>query len=298
MRILAPAKINLHLRVGPPRADGFHPLLTWMTTIGLHDSIDLEPLHRDTGLRPAPAATEIKMTCTDPTLPTDDRNLVVKAAKLLRGESNHSAAIHLEKKIPHGGGLGGGSSDAAFTLLALNEFWHLEKTTAALSELAAKLGSDIPFFLHGPSSICRGRGEEVRPIASPALARWVMLILPEMSMPTPAVYKQFDTMKLGETSTIEIEPDWNQWAALSSQNLLPKLVNDLEPPAFAIEPRLAKLRADLEQQLSRPVRMSGSGSSLFTLYDTRGEAANAANLLTQKHTVKALAVEMTPTQFA
>ncbi len=117
-------------------------------------------------------------------------------------------------------------------------------------------------------------------------------------MPTPAVYKQFDTMKLGETSTIEIEPDWNQWAALSSQNLLPKLINDLEPPAFAIEPRLAKLRADLEQQLSRPIRMSGSGSSLFTLYDTRGEAANAANLVTQKHTVKALAVEMTPTQFA
>ena len=157
MHILAPAKINLHLRVGPSRADGFHPLLTWMTTIGLHDTVSLEPLHRDTGLRPVPARAggpchdkptgdhekgdithfhakpadkimsgvpiiggDIRMTCSDPTLPTDDRNLVVKAAKLLRGDANHSVAIHLEKQIPHGGGLGGGSSDAAFTLIALN----------------------------------------------------------------------------------------------------------------------------------------------------------------------------------
>jgi len=296
MRILAPAKINLHLRVGPPRADGFHPLLTWMTTIGLHDTISLEPLGKTTGSLPVPAGEAIRMNCTDPSLPTDERNLAVKAAKLLRSNSNQSVAIHLEKKIPHGGGLGGGSSDAAFTLWALNQFWHLEKTIDSLSELAAQLGSDVPFFLHGPSSICRGRGEEVRPIASPALARWVLLILPDLSMPTPAVYKQFDDMKLGQMSEIEGEPDWNQWAALSSQDLLPNLVNDLETPAFAIEPRLARLRADIEQQLSRPVRMSGSGSSLFSLYDTRPEAADAAEWVNQTHGAKAIAVEMTPAQ--
>jgi 4-diphosphocytidyl-2-C-methyl-D-erythritol kinase len=235
------------------------------------------------------------MTCTDATLPTDDRNLVVKAAMLLRGDSNQSVAIHLEKNIPHGGGLGGGSSDAAFTLLALNQFWELKKSTSVLNELAAQLGSDIPFFLHGPSSVCRGRGEQARPIASPRLARWVLLILPHLSMPTPAVYKQFDAMKLGQIADIEREPDWNQWAALSSQDLLPKLINDLEPPAFAIEPRLATLRTNLEQQLGRPVRMSGSGSSLFTLYDTRVQAANAAKSVKQNHDVAALEVEMTPT---
>jgi 4-diphosphocytidyl-2-C-methyl-D-erythritol kinase len=237
----------------------------------------------------------IRMTCTDPTLPTDDRNLVVKAAKLLRGDANLSVAIHLEKKIPHGGGLGGGSSDAAFTLAALNQFWQLDKSTKELSDLAAQLGSDIPFFLHGPSSVCHGRGEQVRPIASPTLSRWALLILPDLSMPTPAVYKQFDAMKLGQITDIDNEPDWNQWAALSSQDLLPQLVNDLEPPAFAIESRLAKLRADIEQQLSRPIRMSGSGSSLFTLYDTRAQAANAAASVNPKHGVNAIEVEMTPT---
>ena len=134
----------------------------------------------------------------------------------------------------------------------------------------------------------------VRPIPSPALARWVLLILPDLSMPTPAVYKQFDAMKLGRLTDIEHEPDWNRWAALSSQELLPRLVNDLEPPAFAIEPRLAKLRSDIEQQLGRPVRMSGSGSSLFTLCDDQSEAAKNAHKVTDNFGVRAMAVEMTP----
>jgi 4-diphosphocytidyl-2-C-methyl-D-erythritol kinase len=278
MHVLAPAKINLHLRVAPPRADGFHPLLTWMTTIGLYDKISFE-----TNAIPG----EIALTCSEPTIPCDDRNLVIKAAKLLRTNPNDSVTIHLEKQIAHGGGLGGGSSDAAFTLTALNQFWKLNKTTDELADLAAQLGSDIPFFLYGPSSICRGRGEVVRPIPPPTKVKWALLILPAMSMPTPAVYRQFDAMNAG--TDVELEPDWNHWAELSAQDLVAKLVNDLERPAFAIEPKIDSLRREIEKTIHRTVRMSGSGSSLFSLYDEHADAIEAAKRVTQQHQVRALA---------
>jgi 4-diphosphocytidyl-2C-methyl-D-erythritol kinase len=284
MRVAAPAKINLHLRIGPPRADGFHPLLSWMTTIGLVDQLTISS---------NPGSKEITLACSDATLPCDDRNIVMKAAKLLRGQLNRSASISLEKQIPHGGGLGGGSSDAAHTLVALNHFWELKNPPKHLHELAGQLGSDVPFFLHGPSSICKGRGELVKPIASPTKARWVLLILPAMSMPTPAVYRKFDEMKLGRMEDIESEPAWNRWAALSSQDLLRELVNDLEAPAFAIEPALGKLRGDLEQEIGRIVRMSGSGSSLFSLYDQQEDAKAVAEKI-GRDGLRAMAVEMTP----
>jgi 4-diphosphocytidyl-2-C-methyl-D-erythritol kinase len=283
MQTLAPAKINLHLRVAPPRTDGFHPLITWMTTIGLFDTLTLK---QNTG--------EVEMTCGEPSLPCDDRNLVVKAAKLLRRSPGQSVLIHLEKQIPHGGGLGGGSSDAASTLVALNQYWKLGNDVESLADLAAQLGSDVPFFLFGPSSICKGRGELIQPIRSPSRAKWVLLVLPDVSMPTPAVYQKFDAMDAGKTFDTDPEPDWNQWAALPSKELLPRLINDLEAPAFAIEPRLASLRDSIEKTADRPVRMSGSGSSLFTLYDDREDAIAAATLVTQRHSQKALAVELAP----
>jgi 4-diphosphocytidyl-2-C-methyl-D-erythritol kinase len=282
MRSLAPAKLNLHLRIARPRADGFHPLLTWMTTIGLFDSLTFcegEP-------------GEITMTCDEPGVPCDDRNLVMKAAKLLAQGTDHSVIIQLEKNIPHGGGLGGGSSDAAFTLLGLRRFWKMDIPPEGLDKVAAKLGSDINFFLHGPSNICTSRGEIVKPITAPAVAKWALLWLPNLVMPTPAVFRRFDEMKLG--SDITVEPDWNQWAALSSHDLLPLLANDLETPAFTIEPSLGELRQRLERTIGRPVRMSGSGSSLFTLFDEPGEAQHLAGQLGDQHRVRAMAVELCP----
>jgi 4-diphosphocytidyl-2C-methyl-D-erythritol kinase len=291
MHVHAPAKINLHLRIGPPRADGFHPLLSWMTTIGLFDTLTISDGDSDGG------SGQISMSCDEPTLPCDDRNLVIKAARLLRPDLSCSAHIHLAKQIPHGGGLGGGSSDAAFTLLALNRYWKLNKPVEALDPLAAQLGSDINFFLHGPSSVCKGRGEIVRPISTPSQARWALLLLANLSMPTPAVYRQFDQMRLGSDADVSDEnnePDWNQWAALPSQQLLLKLVNDLEAPAFAIQPALGNLRQSLEQALSQTVRMSGSGSSLFTLYDDHAAATKAATVVNNQKWCRAIAVQLCP----
>jgi len=252
MRVLAPAKINLHLRVGPPRADGFHPLLTWMCTVGLYDELDIEPAERG-----------IDFHCDDPKIPGDESNLVVKAAKA----AGAAAKIRLFKRIPAGGGLAGGSSDAASTLMTLGR--------ANVERIAAQLGSDIVFFLRGNSAVCTGRGETVRPIDPPACG-WAVLILPPFGMPTPAVYRKFDDMNLGRTQAIEAQPDWFAWTQLSAEKLLPHLVNDLEPPAFALNPELGRMREEWERRLGRPVRMSGSGSTLFTLFDTHVEANAAA----------------------
>jgi 4-diphosphocytidyl-2-C-methyl-D-erythritol kinase len=294
-----PAKINLHLRVGPRRSDGFHSLLTWMTTIGLFDTLSLTDLSRVP--RDGTIASGIVLTCDDPSLPCDQSNLVYKAAALMRTAAQANGftiapdvEIHLQKRIPAGGGLGGGSADAAFTLLGLNAVWHMGRSLPQLSELAAKLGSDVPFFLFGPSSVCRGRGEAVRPIGVPASEMWVTLVLPPIAMPTADVYRRFDDMGLGTEQDVQQEPPWEQWLSLDAQSLLPKLVNDLEPPAFAIAPRLGELRSAIEQSLARPVRMSGSGSSLFTLFDTKNEATAAAEKITSMHGVRALAVELAP----
>jgi 4-diphosphocytidyl-2-C-methyl-D-erythritol kinase len=285
MRLVAPAKINLHLRVGRRRADGFHSLLSWMAVIGLFDNLSLTE-----------KSSGIALTCDDPTLPCDERNLAVRAAIELRRRlptECPGVLIHLEKRIPAGGGLGGGSSDGAATLLGLNQLWNAKLNIEQLSKIAEKLGSDVPFFLFGSSSICKGRGEAVRPIGVPA-SKWVTLVLPPIGLPTADVYSRFDSLGLGTDEAIEHEPPWQNWLALSSTALLPLLVNDLETPAFSLRPDLADLRTAIEATLSRPVRMSGSGSSLFTLFDDQPSAAAAAEMISSHHHVRAVAVELAP----
>jgi 4-diphosphocytidyl-2-C-methyl-D-erythritol kinase len=206
-------------------------------------------------------------------------------------------AARLGKQIPLGAGLGGGSSDAARTLLGLNQFWNLNWSKNELAPLAARLGSDVPFFLYGPSSICTGRGEIVKPVSAPSAAKWVVLLLPDIHMPTAAVYGRFDELGLGFDEQIDaLQPDWNDWASRKSKDLMAGLVNDLEGPAFEIRKDLGTLRADVELKLTRPVRMSGSGSSLFTLFDEPEEAKSAAAMIARAFGIRrSLAVEMTPT---
>lgn len=290
MQLLAPAKINLHLRVGPVDAStGFHPLMSWFCTISLFDTLTIEP---------ADDAGKISLTCSDPALPCDERNLVVRAAVALQRVADptrkaRGVQMQLEKRIPSGGGLGGGSSDAARTLLGINQMWNLNLSVDQLSGIAASLGSDVPFFLHAASAVCTSRGEIVRPIEKPR-PKWVLLILPDYSISTPAVYRKFDELRLGESSSITNQPDWQQWADLSAGPLLAGLVNDLEAPAFALCPQLQTLHAEIQKQLSRIVRMSGSGSSLFSLFDDFAEAKSAAAHIEQCCGVKTLVTALCP----
>lgn len=334
-----PAKVNLHLRVGPARADGFHPLLTWMCTVGLFDTLTMRAVDR--GSMPSfsaadvtPLTSPIRLTCDPPTVPADDRNLVVRvvrawdealqsagiasSGRVGASTASRRVAASLAKRTPVGAGLGGGSSDAAFALLLAARLWgsptdggvgdgganHSTDNDGgtgeagpspaavdALSAVAARFGSDIPFFLRGPSAVCTGRGEVVRPIAAPA-ARWAALLLPPVAMPTPAVYRRFDAMMLGRDTDVADEPDWDAWAALPAADLLGRLVNDLEPPAFDLKPELADWRVAAERVVGRPVRMSGSGSSLFTLFDARDEADVAAERLSAAAAMAGVRVEV------
>jgi 4-diphosphocytidyl-2-C-methyl-D-erythritol kinase len=297
MKLLAPGKINLHLRVGRRREDGFHPLLSWMCTIGLFDNLTIEPVQVD----PLAGSESVTLICDDPDLAVDQSNLVVRAGAgflaAARAQQNvpASAGFHatLAKRIPMGAGLGGGSSDGARTLLGLNHHLRTGWSANALSAFAARFGSDLPFFIHGPSSICRGRGERVVPI-SPPRANWAVLLLPQIMMPTVAVYRRFDEMGLGNDHEIDSDLDWSAWSKLGACDLLPMLVNDLEAPAFAIEPRLAELRNRAEKLIGRPVRMSGSGSSLFTLFDNSQQADSAAHQIFEHLGIRALAVPLAP----
>ncbi len=291
MELLAPAKINLHLRVGSPRSDGFHPLLSWMATIGLFDTLSIEQSD----------VPGIRLTCDDAGIPTDANNLVVKTAAALAdwlatrepGTTRQGIKVRLEKTIPAGAGLGGGSSDGARTLVALNAMWRLGLSAGELAEFAARFGSDLSFFFFQPSAICRGRGEIVAPLPRPR-ARWAVLVLPRLHMPTPAVYRRFDELGLGSSENLSPEPKFADWTLLETSELLGVLHNDLEPAAFSIAPELGQLRHEAEGRLDRPVRMSGSGSSLFTLYDEAAAAVAAARHIADELHVTALAAEIGP----
>jgi len=302
MRLSAPAKINLHLRIGQALPSGFHPLMSWFVTVGLFDTLICE--HDATG--------KLSLVCDDAThhpggIPIDERNLIIKAAGLLRtepawaadasgelasGTIPRGARFELQKRIPVGGGLGGGSSNAACAIMVLDHLWNLRMSFDRMCEAAAELGSDVPFFIHAArganSCLCTGRGEIVRPIESPA-PRWALLIFPDIAVSTASVYRRFDELELGKATTFEDEPDWREWSRLSAEQLLPRLVNDLETPAFEMNQNLKRLAWDTQQRLERIVRMSGSGSTLFTLYDDESAARQAAKKLSERCEVVSIA---------
>jgi 4-diphosphocytidyl-2-C-methyl-D-erythritol kinase len=288
MHVLAPAKINLHLRVGPRRDDGFHPLVSWMCTVGLFDSLSFE---RSEGHA---VPREFSLRCNKADIPCGAENLVCKAAAAIGAKGSEPLGVEcfLRKSIPSGAGLGGGSADAARTLVALNKLCNLSLPFAELTSLSAKIGSDVAFFLHEPSAICRGRGERVEKIAKPNVG-WALLILPAIHCPTPRIYQQFDEMGLGEEECLK-DAVWHQWATLNAHDLLPLLINDLEKPAFALFPKLAEIRGRAEQLLAQPVRMSGSGSSLFTLFDSQAECELARASLARIVDAEILSVPLCP----
>ena len=161
MQLFAPAKINLSFRILRRREDGFHEIDTLMAPISLCDELTIEPDESETGLA---------FSSDDPSLPVGEENLVVRAARAFFAEikAEPRVRIQLRKKIPHGAGLGGGSSDAASTLLGLQELHGRPLSDACLTNLAAGIGSDVPFFLARSAAICRGRGEIVEPVGAAA----------------------------------------------------------------------------------------------------------------------------------
>jgi 4-diphosphocytidyl-2-C-methyl-D-erythritol kinase len=254
MQLLAPAKINLSFEVKGRRADGFHEIETLMAPITLADRLTIERAADD---------GQIHFSCDDPSLPGGDGNLVVRAAKLFRKATKIAGGITiaLEKEIPHGAGLGGGSSDAAATLLGLNELFETRLTQDALLKLAAELGSDVPFFVVRSAAICRGRGELVSPVALKTNFD-LLLLKPDFGVSTPWAYRR-----------------WKDSCAMPDVDYAPqefrgvRFGNDLEKPVFEKFVSLGRLKLWLREQAEVAVAlMSGSGSTLFAVLHDNTDA--------------------------
>jgi 4-diphosphocytidyl-2-C-methyl-D-erythritol kinase len=245
----APAKINLYLHILGRRPDGFHELETLMAPISLGDTLDLDLI---------PAG--IEFTCSDPALGDAKENLATRAARLFLDELKLETGvrIHLDKAVPVGAGLGGGSSDAAAVLLALRELTGVKCDDATLAELAARLGSDVPFFIYRKPAVCRGRGEIVVPVELKDQLQG-LLVHPGFGVPTPWAYKTYaQNPQQGETGR-----DFTGFA----------LRNDLEPPAFSKYAWLPTVKAWFRQQPEvLDALMSGSGSSVFALTESAAAA--------------------------
>jgi 4-diphosphocytidyl-2-C-methyl-D-erythritol kinase len=261
----APAKLNLTLRVLGTRPDGFHELESLVVRVSLCDTVTVAA-HEDGCY---------SFGCDDPTLPRDGSNLVLQAAKTLNeaAGTNHGAEITLTKRIPAGAGLGGGSSDAATTLKLLNQLWQTGLAAADLARLGAGLGSDVPLFFHTPACVLRGRGEVVDDLADWRPSAWVALILPELQCATPAVYRAWDQL-----TTQPPRPKLADVLAArgSAAALMDTLFNDLEEPAFAVVPELRALHARVADVTGQAVRLTGSGSAMFRLFDDAPAAARFA----------------------
>jgi len=270
MDVWAPAKINLTLRVLGKRADGYHELESVVQMVTLADRLTLE------------SAGELAFTCSDPALENEE-NLVVRAARLLQPYNAipRGARIHLEKRIPAQAGLGGGSSDAAAVLLALNELWEIRKPLDELAPLAASLGSDVPFFLYTPTAIARGRGEDITPLPHQTMCH-IVLAKPTAGLPTARVYAGLHARlstpfraPLPETQSMARALDKDDVDAVAGA-----LANDLEGPALALLPELYHLRERMLQLGALGVLLCGSGSAVFGLCPDEAIARHAALDLT------------------
>lgn len=256
LSLQAPAKLNLSLRVLGKRDDGFHEIDTVMVKLpGLADRVEF---FENAGFF---------FTCSDPDVPGDERNLVVQAVRAYEAATgttcNHGIRLH--KHIPHGAGLGGGSSDAATTLMGLDQLHGGTLGAARLHELAASLGSDIPFFLTSSAARCSGRGEVIETIPAPAPLR-VLLLKPWFSVPTPDAYGRWTDSK---------EIPGVRYAAQEIDGVT--LVNDLERPVFEKHRFLAELKQWLlARSETRAALLCGSGSTVFAVLTDDADAAELA----------------------
>src|SRR5881227_633862 len=250
MEELAHAKVNLFLHVLRPREDGFHEIETSIAPVTLCDWLEIEP------------ANKFEFHCDEPNLAGED-NLVVRAARLFFSETNREPRVRLTlcKKIPHGAGLGGGSSDAAAALRGLNRFFDARLSSEKLITLAAQLGSDVPFFVNEAAAICSGRGEIVTPAAWPAPLN-LLLLKAEFGVPSSWAYSRWQTTR--EVAGTIYQPQ--RFGDIT-------FVNDLERPVFEKFVFLAQMKTWLGKQPEVGAALtSGSGSTIFAVLRDPGSA--------------------------
>ncbi|MDZ7830857.1 MAG: 4-(cytidine 5'-diphospho)-2-C-methyl-D-erythritol kinase [Desulfobacterales bacterium] len=261
MEIKSFAKVNLYLEITGKRPDGYHELITVMCLIDLHDTLRIEF---------QPPVT--RLSCNHADVPSDEANLVLKAARTFFQAIGRTDAltVSIDKKIPVGAGLGGGSSNAAAMLTALNNHYQQPLDKAALMTLAGRIGADVPFFIYGRPALAMGIGEDLTPFDNLSESP-VVLIYPGKPLSTGEVYQR---LNFGLTKSKKINTQII-FRHIRKKEIPALLHNDLEPPAFAMNPEIAHAKTVLLGEGAAGALMSGSGSSVFGIYPNPEDAHKA-----------------------
>ena len=275
------AKINLGLRVHGRRPDGYHEISTVFQTVTLRDTLTFQATHDGS----------LGLVCSDPSIPDDDSNLVLRAASALRERFGvrRGARVELEKVIPAGGGLGGGSADAAVTLAALAALWGIETDADELAGIGARLGADVPFFLTGGTALGTGTGTDIRPLAD-APKMHLAVVAPGVHVSTAEAYGA-----LGAPALTKVEPLVNLSVSRTEADFPDSLCgvwsNDFEAVVVRLHPEVGRARERLAGAGAARVLLSGSGSSVFGVFESKGEAERAGEALRAESGWKVFACE-------
>ena len=286
MKIRAPAKINLRLKVVGKRADGYHLLDTIMVPVSLYDEIEIHKL-RIAPTQEKTADELIKITCDDPAVPAGEENLAYRAAQLILKNRRGMPAVHIHicKSIPLGAGLGGASTDAAATLVGLNRLFKLRLSFPKLEKIALSLGADVPFFIRARPARARGIGERLSPLGE--LPRiWSVIIYPGFPVSTAWVYGNLAklTKPIANTSIATSLKSFDQLSSL--------LENDLESVTLDRYPEIGLLKQKLLREGAPRVLMSGSGSSVFGVFASKQAALTAFERLRKEEGARAFLVHV------
>ncbi len=269
LQVFSYAKINLGLLLLGKRTDGYHDIATLFQLIDLHDTLHFEKSDHLCSIE----VQGIK-------IPTDQNNLIHKAVTLMQQQFSIEGGVHVhvEKQIPVGGGLGGGSSNAAMTLIALNQLFQLSLDEKILHALGMQIGSDVPFFLKGKTSLGLGRGEELEPFEIPS-DYWLVLLLPEISVSTAWAYQH---ARIGLTSERKLAKFRALLGNFDYCALKGNLVNELERVVFKRHPQLQQLKMQLYEKDAFYASMSGSGSTMYGLFTSSWQAQEAVSFFSKK----------------
>ncbi len=269
----APAKVNLILRILDRRPDGYHNLWSVMQTVALEDELRLCAVSRPGGIR---------LSCDTEALSADRSNLVYKAASAVLEQAGLSIGLDIElrKRIPMGAGLGGGSSDAAATIVGLNRLLKLEWSTAAMKAVGEPLGSDVPFFLFAPAAVVSGRGETVTPVTI-GDSRWLVLVKPTFGIETKWAYQELASSRSAVRPLAPAHVQMNQRRRISWSELTAAAENDFEGPVFARHGTLHKIKHTLRELGAEFALLAGSGATVFGVFGDESEARRARAQMAQ-----------------
>lgn len=264
LRLLSPAKVNLHLEVLERRGDGYHEIQTLMQRISLFDEIEIQW-----------GGQGIRLIAEGEAIPTGSDNLLIQAAQSFfeKGKIKGGMEIRIQKRIPVGAGLGGGSSNAATVLMSLNDQFKTGWDQERLMLEGAKLGADVPFFIFQKPALARGIGEKLSPVRLPEPI-WYCLIIPPFRIATVWAYAAYDQLEKVDKSPMAI-PD----AYAAVEDLTPVLINDLELPAMSRYPQIGAMKKKLGSLGAKGALMSGSGPVIFGLFPSREEAERVEKTL-------------------